>query len=243
MVSNDRTVHEEKLHAAACAAVDGVTAVVIRLGQAIARLQAEVGRRGARGIIIAVFVIGRTVRIEDDNAAVHDCIRNGIDRRRFALIIVICALGCLRHTLGLLLILFGEAAVNAIVRLEQVHIAPMLRAALGIGTCLYIRRIICHRLSRGRDLLQPGRIGAGDPLLRQPGDLVSARLDRTGDDLVLCIEIVANCLRASARGRVPLRRRLLHAVKRVEQRIRSGIIRRREHRVRIAVGRERRHGQ
>ena len=39
------------------------------------------------------------------------------------------------------------------------------------------------------------------------------------------------------------RRRLLHAVKRVEQRIRSGIIRRREHRVRIAVGRERRHGQ
>ena len=243
VVGNDRAVHEEIFHAAARAAVNGVPAVIIRLGQAVARLQAEVRRRGAGGVVLAVFVICRAVRVEEDNAAVRDRVRNGVDRRRITFIVVIGTLGRLRHALGLLLVLLGEAAVNAVVRLEQVHIAPVLRAARGVGARLHIGRIVSRGLRRRRDLLQTRRIGTGDALLRHPVDPFAARLDRAGHDRVLRVEIVADGLCAPVCGCIPPRRRLLHVLERVEQRVRSGIIRRRERRVRAVVGRKRRHRQ
>ena len=243
VIGDDRAVHEEIFHAAARAAVDGVSVIIVCLGQAVARLQAEVGRRGTGGVVLTVFIIRRAVRVEDDKAAVRDRIRNGVDRRRFALVVMIRALGRLRHALGLLLVLLGEAAVNAVVRLEQVHIAPVLRAARGVGARLHVGRIVGRRLCRRRDLLQTRGIGAGNALLRHPGDLVAARLDRAGYDRILRVEIVADGLCAPVCGRIPPHRFLLHAIERVEQRVRSGIIRRRERRVRAAVGRERRHRQ
>ena len=110
MVGNDRTVDLIVAHAVdAASAVDGVAVGIVLGRQALAALQAEVGRRRFGGVVLIVAGIVRgAVAVKQDNAAGLDRVGNGVDRRGLRLIIVERALGLRGDALALFVVLARE---------------------------------------------------------------------------------------------------------------------------------------
>ena len=110
MVGNDRTVDLIVAHAVdATSAVDGVAVGIVLGRQALAALQAEVGRRRFGGVVLIVAgIIRGAVAVKQDNAAGLDRIGNGVDRRGLRLIIVERALGLRGDALALFVVLARE---------------------------------------------------------------------------------------------------------------------------------------
>ena len=110
MVGNDRTVDLIVAHAVdAASAVDGVAVGIVLGRQALAALQAEVGRRRFGGVVLIVAGIVRgAVAVKQDNAAGLDRVGNGVDRRGLRLIIVERALGLRGDALTLFVVLARE---------------------------------------------------------------------------------------------------------------------------------------
>ena len=110
MVGNDRTVDLVIAHAVdAASAVDGVAVGIVLGRQALAALQAEVGRRRFGGVVLIVAGIVRgAVAVKQDNAAGLDRIGNGVDRRGLRFIIVERALGLRGDALALFVVLARE---------------------------------------------------------------------------------------------------------------------------------------
>ena len=110
MVGNDRTVDLIVAHAVdAASAVDGVAVGIVLGRQALAALQAEVGRRRFGGVVLIVAgIIRGAVAVKQDNAAGLDRVGNGVDRRGLRLIIVERALGLRGDALALFVVLARE---------------------------------------------------------------------------------------------------------------------------------------
>ena len=110
MVGNDRTVDLIVAHAVdAVSAVDGVAVGIVLGRQALAALQAEVGRRRFGGVVLIVAgIICGAVAVKQDNAAGLDRVGNGVNRRGLRFIIVERALGLRGDALALFVVLARE---------------------------------------------------------------------------------------------------------------------------------------
>ena len=101
-------------------------------GQTGTGLEAEVRGVCLRGVIAGVsIIVGIAVGVKDNDTAGFHCRGDVVNGCRGGLVQRIGAAGGLGNGLGLVDILGGEAAVNAVIGLDQCHIHGRRAAALG----------------------------------------------------------------------------------------------------------------
>ena len=230
MIGNRGAIHLIVLHPAAGAAVDRVVIRVVPGRQPLPALQTQIrGRCTRRIVLVRPGIIRIAVAVKDDDAAAFHGVRNRINGRGLSLEKVVCTLGRRGNAVRLRLILLRKRAVQPIVRLEQIHVPPVLAALFRMGNRLEVRRIfrLFGFLRRGHDLLQTRRIRTRDAALRLPDDTaVTAQMNGVRHNAIRGRNKIADRLRDAVVRRVSLRKPVRKGIYRIQNQIGAFIIRR-----------------
>ena len=191
--------------------------IIVFVGQAGGAGQAQIGTFGTGNIVIAVFIVGHTVGVEDDHRALADGLCYLANRSGGAGIegIAVGIANGIGDGLGFIFILVAKIAVVTIVRPYKINLIAGRPAPLGCGGLIV--NAVSHCSGRSFhlsiDFPQPGAVNAADARIGFPGKGVAVANQRTFHIAVGSGDNGHSSIGQGSLGTVFLGRKVFHGLK------------------------------